>query len=188
MEVISLLLGVAGLVLTIFYGFREGHSYRRLQNAMDAALMDRLAIRVKTGNINSGAQLKGLAATLAEEYCVGMPTDRQLISVVRRLALRLEDAGNLDLVRVLESIRKDLEPQGLPILSIANTDRLLALQLMIPFIVAGVLAIHALLAFSSAGISGYVVPAAIALEATYVVLAVRMWRRLGSLARKIVGS
>lgn len=130
--IISILFGIISLVLTAYYG-KKGH--RRLDILMsnfDQKVMDVLIKRLEKGRLSNAQQVRGITKNVSVEYGINMPSDENTVRVLRRIALKYEQCGDNSEseLSTLEYIRKEMEPKGPPLMSIASINRLTAFQII----------------------------------------------------------
>jgi hypothetical protein len=132
MNISSFTIGIVSLILTVYYGYQGRNVVQMLMSNFDQKFMDVLTAMLEGGNLSRADQVRGISKNVSVEYDINMPSDEYIVRVLRRLALRYEQSGKnaKKELTILERIRKEIEPRGLPLMSIASINRLTAFQII----------------------------------------------------------
>jgi len=131
--VVSIVGSALSILATIWFTLHASRSYSSIWSNIDHVIMEIIKKRLDDKSLRNAAQVQALIGNVAEEYCVQMPTTKHVVGLLRRIALTYErqDGDFKHILRKLEAIRKELEPKGVPLASIAATNRMTASQLFI---------------------------------------------------------
>lgn len=159
-NIVSFFLGVMSLVLTIYYGVQSNRTIDTIWNHVDHKVIELLTQRLNRAEPLSTAQVIGIIRNITTEYRVNMPSDQHIVQLLRRIALRYEEddvSYHHGKLKSLEKIRKELEPKGPPLLSIATMSRSLAFRLFVYGTMISLLVLHVIIIVFSVNLNKLVV-------------------------------
>jgi hypothetical protein len=83
---------------------------------------DSIAAGIESGHIKNAGPVRALIANLSAEYGLRQLRDKEVVQILRRIALRFESrpGGMKKERRILEKIRTDFDPIGRPLASIIH--------------------------------------------------------------------
>jgi hypothetical protein len=144
MEWASLPISVAALILTLYFGVKLNTVTARVSAHAEQRIIETIVRRLENGSIKSADQVRGIISNIAAEYSISMPEDKQIEILLRRIAVRYEHdpEQHMRYLRVLEIVRREVAPKGLPLASIAATSRVVAFQLMSTTVLLFIIVMH----------------------------------------------